>query len=228
MSSTTTSSSSSKPPPSLSSQTNGTTTSTNTNGNTSQPATSTVLYSGLLYTPNLVNQNSSRRPSTPNISCKEYYTELYAQVTNTTNLSKSISLSSLGTMFAYYTGTLSSSSAPQVQHFLNLFEKVPSQYIESLGLADQQEPSFTDNSFILPPNRSSTPSTSSLLSNDNPTPSVTLKNNIPTNSSTNNLKSSVQQHTNNFLNNNSSLPILSESMKPSLQIPLNNVAIGVS
>lgn len=246
--STATSSNGSPTPTTITNSNNSTTNATN-NLSTST-ATSTVLYSGLLYIP--VVGNNGRRPSqTSNLLYKEYYSELYAQVSSGNNSSKSISLSSLGTMFAYYTGTLSSSSAPQVQHYLNLFEKAPQQYIDSLGGSldpTQEMDSSTTNgaSSVLASNATrplsvNGSSFSNQPSNSNDgdlgTISSTTTNNPkflmnPSSLSSPNisssLKSSVQSSSQKSFMKKSSLPILSETMKPSIQIPLNNVSVRVS
>ncbi|KAG2374368.1 hypothetical protein C9374_010938 [Naegleria lovaniensis] len=244
--STTTATTSSNGSPTTITNNNNPSTANATNNNLStSTATSTVLYTGLLYIP--VVGNNGRKPSqTPNLLYKEYYSELYAQVSSSNNSSKSISLSSLGTMFAYYTGTLSSSSAPQVQHFLNLFEKAPQQYIDSLGGSlDPQEVENMNGSSIsssnltrpLSFNGNTSFATQPSNSNDGPTSSNTANNpkllmNSSSLSSPNlssNLKSSVQTSQNSLYTfvpgKKSSLPILSESMKPSIQIPLNNVSV---
>ncbi|KAF0973277.1 hypothetical protein FDP41_008484 [Naegleria fowleri] len=243
--STATSSNGSPTPTTITNSNNSTTNATN-NLSTST-ATSTVLYSGLLYIP--VVGNNGRRPSqTSNLLYKEYYSELYAQVSSGNNSSKSISLSSLGAMFAYYTGTLSSSSAPQVQHYLNLFEKAPQQYIDSLGGSldpTQEMDSSTTNgaSSVLASNATRPLSVNGSSSSNQPsnsndgdlgTISSTTTNNPkflmnPSSLSSPNisssLKSSVQSSSQKSFMKKSSLPILSETMKPSIQIPLNNVSV---
>ena len=206
----------------------------------SSPAQSTVLYAGLLYTP-IVSSSSMKRTTTTGISYKEYYCELYAQVSN--NNTKSMSLSTLGTMFAYYTGTLASPSAPQVQHFLNLFEKPPPQYKEGLQPTNGEASSTLLASNLIDDSSSQIPSNSTLSSTNigsrvskstnsiiNTTP-IGI-NNDQTSLSSNNLKTTTKNSSVQFSSSpsfiKSTLPILSETMKPTLQIPLHNIALRVS